>query len=219
MKRKVLLLFTLVALSELLFSCWKYDDDCIVANYYENIIGISSDIIQVRDTITCYEQTTSDSIICRNTKIINLQEDSAIIKNQEFHIKLQLGIQAVSISEPTFSIFTPAYACPPSTSIGLETPISRLEVRCNQEILGIKSGELINDKLSFINDIYSDEKLSTDEWLSKVNATDNSFYIGQPYLKFNEPINSSEFLTFEITITLENGEKFSTTTNAIKVID
>ena len=224
MIKKAFILFAVILLSELLVGCYDNDCDCIGDNYYSNLKKISSTILQVKDTVSCYSK--NDSLICHDTKKSIVQKDSSIITQNKFQISIDFNSNKITSTHIKASFLSQAYACAPGRYGGFITPIKTFEIRCNHDILNTKAGEIIdNDKISFNisdydNSSYDENNISVNEWIQKANKSENGglYEYQSSALSFNEDIISDEYLPFDISVILEDDQKFTSTTIPVKII-
>lgn len=224
MIKKAFILFAVILLSELLIGCYNDDCNCTGQDYYSNLNQLSSTILEIKDTVSCYSK--NDSLICHDTKKTIIQKENAILSQNKFQISIDFNSNKITSTHIKTSFLSQAYACAPGKYGGLITPIKTFEIRCSYDILNTKAGEIIdNDKISFNisdydNSSYDENNISVNEWIQKANKSENGglYEYQSSALIFNENIISDEYLTFDISVILEDGQTISTKTIPVKII-
>jgi hypothetical protein len=151
------------------------------------------------------------------SKEVNLR-DSAVISQKKFTINLDIDTEySLITSNFNSTIFiNSAYATSKGEPfyLGLNPKIESFNIICNKDILGINSGKVINSKLRVKT---SDNIILTvDKWQDAMNRgvyKPDGFW----QFEFSEPLNSDEFLVFEISLKLFDGTIFSEKTDAVKL--
>lgn len=219
MKKNAFILLIFIFLSEILFSCFF----CSSEGHHLNLTGISTDVFHVKDTVLCY--TKNDTTICNDSQKIISQTDSSISKQDSFLISIDFLTSQITQYHFNSILSSTAYACQESDYLGFQTDVKAIELKCNQNILGTKTGDLIDNSKLIFNESYSStglyaKDLSVHEFIDELNNPGPGHYGPVDYfIRFNEPIKSSNYIIFDISIILENDEKYTTTTIPVKIIE
>lgn len=104
--------------------------------------------------------------------------------------------------------------------IGLKKDITTLIISCNKDIWNtVPVAPLDHNNIRlFENKSEVDSEnihLTVDEWLSFVNNEDQLITF-EWHIEFIEPIESNEFLKFQLTFELEDGTEYITETESVK---
>lgn len=145
-------------------------------------------------------------------------KDSAQINQKDFKLHLKLNTQFFSVASSFNSaiFINSAYATslPEPFYLGLNPKIQTFNIVCNKTILGINSGEDVKSKLKLIT--LDNANFEIEKWIDALNRgvfTPDGIW----EFEFREPVNSEEFLVFEVSLKLLDGTVLSKKTNAVKI--
>jgi hypothetical protein len=144
------------------------------------------------------------------------------VASKDFKIELDFTLDKlneVSNYLPKHFVNT-AYATtvPDPEYFGLKSKIIEFEISCSEDLFGVVAGENLTNKMRIFyfpnKDTYVEnrDKISTvARWIDAFNRGLNDPDIKSfiPYFEFNEPIENTEPLVFEVFIKLEDGRTFT----------
>lgn len=159
-----------------------------------------------------------------NSDLINVVSENDVINKNNYRIKCSMDVTANQVTSDYVNSFIAssyAFTCDSNGYEGLESPITRFEIRCNKSIFGTPP----NIPLSLNNlQVYKDGftvdakniRYSVNDWLKILN--EGKFNIAfEWYFEFVEPITSDDYLQFFIVLELENGQVFQANTKPVKL--
>jgi hypothetical protein len=172
------------------------------------------------DPKTYYNRITD--IEFANCRLATDLADNMTVSQNDFRLRLIIKEETFAhIFNPSFLINSAYATSCEDNFVGLKSDIVDFKITCNKNIFGIQAGEPIDYnkinvyKIGFTVDSKNQRKTIT-EWLDILN---NGGYLlaFEWYFEFKEPINSNDFLKFDISIKQENGTEFKVATNSIKI--
>ena len=159
-----------------------------------------------------------------NSDLINVVSENDLVNKNNYRIKCSMDVTANQVTSDYVNSFIAssyAFTCDSDGYEGLESPITRFEIRCNKSIFGTPP----NIPLSLNNlQVYKDGftvdskniRYSVNDWLKILN--EGKFNIAfEWYFEFVEPITSDDYLQFFIVLELENGQVFQANTKPVKL--
>lgn len=163
--------------------------------------------------------TNAQLVACNNqTELL----DSATVSREDFRLQLTLGEESFAqrFRPSEFISSTYATTCKDEFA-GLQTDISKFYITCNEEVLETPPLQAIdNNKFSMYSYNYGagspNDPISIIEWIYIMNNGGYEMTFDW-YLKANEAIVSSEFLSFAVKIELADSTFFIAGSEPIQV--
>lgn len=168
----------------------------------------------------CEEKNYYNEI--ESATIVNSVKDMALPDSSEVagsRFRINILLQSITIAKYTPSFFIQksyAFSCY-NNYMGLKKKVTKFELTCDKDILGIQAGKDLSKYLIFYYAYNNPQEagITKEVYLDKVNNQEHFYNFT---MRFSEKILSDEYLKFYLHIELADSTALKSQTDYVKII-
>lgn len=195
----------------------------------KKVIIIASAWVLVQLVVSCFcpdspwDHTQIESFEVRTGKWEDLYlSDSSSVSSEDFRIIVKVRTQYIARSNKVGALLYSSYAtsCENDGLEGLKVNIESIKVTSEQPLGGIAAGEPLNSLFEAYSPQYIDDSKNKRVSIVKIMMDINEEHYPDLtyYMELKDKSVSSDFVSFTITLTFEDGSERTSKTNSVKII-